>query len=188
MGCTSHLISAEKLYDVVLMQTQKQIGMLLKAEEVLKAADSLPGEQFRMRALNKQLEELAKEIERYSDLRAKLYQDMSDQVVSREEYKELDNRFSRKIKEAKRAQKEISQKKEHLNLDEILKQDWLKEFEQYRNIQKLERKIVVALIEKIIVYAKDRIEIRFLYMDAMDMMIEAADYFGTQTEERSEVK
>jgi site-specific DNA recombinase len=185
MGCTSHLISAEKLYDVVLMQTQKQIGMLLKAEEVLKAADSLPGEQFHMRALNKQLEELAKEIERYSDLRAKLYQDMSDQVVSREEYKELDNRFSRKIKEAKRVQKEISQKKEHLNLDEILKQDWLKEFEQYRNIQKLERKIVVALIEKIIVYAKDRIEIRFLYMDAMDMMIEAAEFCEKQAEERS---
>lgn len=185
MGCTSHLISADKLYHAVLLQLQNQIEILIRAEEILKAADSLPGEQFRMKALNRQLEELAKEIERYSDLKAKLYQDMSDHFISREEYKELDSRFSRKIEEARKAQKEINEKKEHLNLDEILKQDWLQDFKQYRNIQKLERKIVVALIEKIIVYAKDRIEIRFLYMDAMEMMIEAAEFCNAQAEGRS---
>lgn len=185
MGCTAHLISAEKLYDAVLIQVRRQIEMLVKAEEILTAADSLPGEQFRMKAMNKQLAELTKEIERYSDLRVKLYQDMSDHVVSREEYKELDSRFSRKIEEARIAQNEIREKKENLNLEEILKQDWLQEFKQYRNIQKLERKIAVALIEKIIVYAKDRIEIRFLYMDAMEMMFKAAEFCEAQTAERS---
>lgn len=174
LGCSAHLISADKLYHAVLLQIQTQMDKLLHAEEILKASDSLPSEQFRMKALNQQLSSLAAEIERYSDLKAKLYQDMNDKIVSREEYKELNSRFSRKIEEARKAQKEINDQKERLNLNEIFQQDWLQDFKKYRNITNLERKVAVELIDQIIVYAKDRIEIRFAYMDAMQLMIEAA--------------
>lgn len=174
LGCSAHLISADKLYHAVLFQIQTQMDRLLHAEEILKASDSLPSEQFRMKALNQQLSSLAAEIERYSDLKAKLYQDMNDKIVSREEYKELNSRFSRKIEEARKAQKEINDQKERLNLSEIFQQDWLQDFKKYRNISNLERKVAVELIDQIIVYAKDRIEIRFAYMDAMQLMIEAA--------------
>ena len=184
MGCKPHMISADKLYDTVLQQVQNQIEMLVRAEEILKKADSLPREQFQMQALNKQFEALAEEIERYSDLKVKLYQDMADQVVSPEEYKELDGRFSRKFEEAKKQQKKICEKKEQLNLEEIFKQNWLQDIKQYRNIQKLERKIVIALIDKIIVYAKDRIEICFNYRDEMEVILGAAEFCLEQSEER----
>ena len=35
--------------------------------------------------------------------------------------------------------------------------------------------MAVELIEQIIVYAKDRIEIRFTFMDEMQMMLDAAE-------------
>lgn len=174
LGCTAHLINAEKLYDAVLHQVQMQMGNLAHAEEVLKAADNLPNEQFHVKRLNDQIGFLAGEIERYSDLNAKLYQDMSEGVVSREEYKELHGRFNKKITEAKKAQAEVKEQKDNLSLEELLQQDWLQEFKKYRNIKKLERKIVVELIEKIVVYAKDRIEIQFAFMDEMQMLISAA--------------
>ena len=85
-----------------------------------------------------------------------------------------------KIAEARRAQKGIEEKKERLHLDTIFQQDWLQEFKKYRNIQTMERKVAVELIDQIIVYSKDRIEIRFAFMDEMLMMLDAAEDYVTK--------
>lgn len=44
-------------------------------------------------------------------------------------------------------------------------QQWVTEFKEHRNIQSLDRKTVVMLIDRIVVYSADRIEIHFNYED-----------------------
>ena len=61
------------------------IERIVQAEEILKAADELPNDQFRMRALNQQIRSLAKDIEKYAALKEKLYQDMTEGVVGSDE-------------------------------------------------------------------------------------------------------
>lgn len=175
MGCSAHLISTDKLYEAVLWQTRSQIEKLVSADVILQAADDLPKGELQVKTLNQQICALAAEIERYANLNEKLYQDMVENVVSREEYKELHGRFARKIAEAKKSQAEIEERKKKLNLSGLYDQKWLEEFKQCRNIQTLDRKIAVMLIEQIIVYTKDRIEIRFCYGDEMAMLVEAAE-------------
>ena len=174
-GCSAHLISVDRLYELALWQIQDQIKRLVSAENILKAADNIPAEQFQTKSLTQQLCALNSEIDRYTDLKEKLYQDMTDQVISKEEYKELHFRFSRKIAEAQKAKSEMEEQKSRLLQSGLSDQRWLEEFKQYRNIQALDRKIVTALIDRIIVYDKNRIEIRFNYMDEMQMLIEAAE-------------
>ena len=186
-GCTAHLISAGKLYEFVLWQIQDQIEKLIVAEEILKAAENIPAEQFQMKSHNQQLCALNAEIERYTDLKEKLYQDLTDQVISKEEYRELHVRFSKKIEEAQKAKMELEQQKSKLFQSGLCNQKWIEEFKEYRNIQTLDRKIVIALIDRIIVYSKDRIEIHFNYMDEMQMLIEAAETYQVEPEGRAAI-
>ena len=51
---------------------------------------------------------------------------------------------------------------------------WLQDFKKYRNIEKLERNIAVALIDRIIVHGKDEISIIFHYQDEMQEMFALA--------------
>ena len=51
-------------------------------------------------------------MERYSNLKIRLYQDLCDDVVSREEYGEMNTRFAQKIKEAQDKIQEIRMAKE----------------------------------------------------------------------------
>jgi hypothetical protein len=170
LGCSAHLISAEKLYASVLWQTQRQIGKLAEADAFLKEIEYAPQEQFRIKALNNQLVALQAEIERYSELKMKVYQDMVDQIVTKEEYQELCERFTRKIKAAQQTQEEIEEKKNQLDIGSIYGQSWIEEFKQYQNITSLERKQMVELIDHVVVYSKDRVEIRFRYMDEMEIL------------------
>lgn len=59
-------------------------------------------------------------------------------------------------------------------------------FQKYKNIQSLDRKAVVTLIEQIIVYSKEQIEIQFKYSDEMQEMIEAVQLIRERQERKGE--
>ena len=63
---------------------------------------------------------------------------------------------------------------------------WIEDFKKYKNIQSLDRKAVVTLIEQIIVYSKEQIEIQFKYSDEMQEMIEAVQIIREQQERKGE--
>ena len=63
---------------------------------------------------------------------------------------------------------------------------WIEDFKKYKNIQSLDRKAVVTLIEQIIVYSKEQIEIQFKYCDEMQEMIEAVQIIRERQERKGE--
>ena len=178
--CSAHLISVDRLYEVVLAGVQLQIKKLVQADNLLKAIDALPENNFKIKALKDQSLLLEKEIARYTELKVKLYTDMSDQLITKDEYEDLNKRFSQKIEAARKAQAEIEQQKSKLNLSYIHGQSWVEEFKQYGNIESLDRKTATALLEKIVVYDKDTIEICFRYRDEMELLISAAEEYANR--------
>ena len=72
-----------------------------------------------------------------------------------------------------RQQKNRNKKKRMLS-NEMRTQQWVTEFKQYRNIKSLDRKTVVMLIDRIVVYSTDRIEIHFNYEDEITEFVKYA--------------
>ena len=113
-------------------------------------------------------------IQKYEELKANLYQDMVDKIISREEYREIKQTFSKKIVTAKESLKGLEEKKKRMLSNEMRTQQWVTEFKQHRNIQSLDRKTVVMLIDRIVVYSADRIEIHFNYEDEISEFVKYA--------------
>ena len=111
-------------------------------------------------------------MERYSNLKIRLYQDLCDDVVSREEYGEMNTRFAQKIKEAQDKIQEIREKKQEALKHDTLLPTWLEEFKQYEHIKTLERRVVVELIDHIDVHSKTEIEIHFCFEDELHSITE----------------
>lgn len=95
-GCTPHMINSEKLTESVLAAIRHQVTLLVEAEKVLSNAELASGEQIGIKILDSQITALEAELERYSNLKIRLYQDLCDDVVSREEYGEMNRCFSGK--------------------------------------------------------------------------------------------
>jgi len=173
-GCTSHNISDVKLQKVVLEAIQKQIALLVQADAIMAQIENIPQQQFGVKLLDSQIRTLNAEVQKYKDLRNNLYQDMVDGIITREEYRDIKQTFTRKMERAEEAIRELETKKRRLLSNEMRMQKWVEEFKNCRNIESLDRKVTVMLIERIVVYSSDRIEIHFNHADEMTELISYA--------------
>lgn len=184
-GCTPHMINSEKLTESVLAAIRHQVILLVEAEKILSHAELASGEQIGIKILDSQIIALEAELERYSNLKIRLYQDLCDDVVSREEYGEMNTRFAQKIKEAQDKIQEIREKKQEALKHDTLLPTWLEEFKQYEHIKTLERRVVVELIDHIDVHSKTEIEIHFCFEDELHSITEK--FMEYQTHHGNEV-
>lgn len=167
--------TAQKTLDAVVLEAiQKQIALLVDAENIIRDSGMENYKKTEFDSLEKQLTVLHEEVERYKDLKTRLYQDMLDNIVTREEYHEYNQRFSDKLHNAEEAKRELEKKKEKAVVEGKREHPWIEDFKSYQNITQLDRKAVVTLIDKIIVYGKDRLEIQFKYADEIQEMTEVA--------------
>lgn len=172
--CTSHNVSEDTIKKCVLGAIQNQITLLVNAQNILSQVENLPQQRFGVKVLDSQILSLQKEIEKYKDLKAKLYQDMTDNVISREEYQDLNRVFTQKRNDAKTALTEVERRKKKMLSGNKQVQPWISAFISCNNLQTLERKVLVTLIDRIVVYSKEKIEIHFNYEDEMSDFIEYA--------------
>lgn len=183
-GCTSHNISEAKLMTNVLAVVQHQIRLLVEADRILSAIDELPTQNLGVKSVDTQIAALEAEIERYKDLKSKVYKDMTDGIVSRDEFKDINTRFTDKINSAKTAQEELIAKREKLLTRESNSRPWMETFKEYRNVSELDRKMIASLIASIVVYDTDTVEIHFHYEDEIQEMLEMASSLCEEFAER----
>lgn len=183
-GCSAHLINADKLEMLVLEAVRTQIMMLLKAENILKKIDRIPEEQTVIKMINHQLEELDTAIERYRNLKTQAYTDMLDEVITKDEFKDINQKFSERLDAVKAQKMALLDNKHRLLKNQTHLKPWVEDFKKYQNIKKLERSIVVTLIDSIIIYGKNEISIRFHYQDEMQEMFALAGLSSDKTDRR----
>lgn len=173
-GCTSHNISDAKLQKIVLEAVQNQIALLVKADAIIAQIENIPKQQFGVKVLESQIKTLHAEAQKYRDLKSNLYQDMVDEIITREEYRDIKQTFTGKISIAEESIRKLEAKKKRMLSNEMRTQKWVEEFKQCRNIESLDRKMTVMLIERIVVYSSDRIEIHFNHEDEIRELLEYA--------------
>ena len=166
---------------MVLEAIQSQIDLLLQAETLLKQIDRIPEEQIVIKNITDQINQLTQRIEKYRNLRSQAYEDMLEEIITEEEFKDIKKRFSSKLHDAEETKETLLERKHRLIKNTSHLKPWLEQFRKHQNIEKLERNIVVNLIDRIIIYGKDKVSIVFHYQDEMKEMLSLA---GISAEER----
>lgn len=173
-GCSSHNISDVTLQKVVLNAIRNQVALIVKADAIIAQIENIPQQQFGIKVLDTQMKALGVEIQKYKDLKSNLYQDMIDGIITREEYRDIKQTFSQKIETAEESVRELERKKKRMLSNEMRTQKWVEEFKQCQNIKTLDRKVAVMLLNRIVVYSSDRIEIHFNNEDEIKELVEYA--------------
>lgn len=186
-GCSPHLISTEKLEQLVLEGIQMQIALILDAEAVLQAMDRIPEEQVYVRTVTKQIKELENEIERFQKLKTQAYVDMLDETIGKQEYQEINRRFTEGLETAVRKRNEQLEAKARLLKNKTHEKPWIETFRQYQNIKSLDRHIAITLIDRILVHSKKHIEIIFRFQNEMEEMLRLAEAQHQPVEEEVSV-
>lgn len=165
-GCTSHNISEKLIYAAVI----ECLSLHIRECEDFRNVSELPGDAKPCRPaaarLQKRLDENDAEAKKLNGRGVKLYEDLSDGVLSRDEYLRFKAVFDARAKELKE-QKDVIEKElaAVLAAPEDL---WAEHFKKYRGIKELTRAVVAETTERIDVYEGKRINISLRYAAAFE--------------------
>jgi hypothetical protein len=99
---------------------------------------------------------------------------MTEGLITRDEFTDINNSFTLKLDRLKAALTANEKKKTEklsLNINEV---PWINEFLEYKNIQKLERRVAISLLEKVIVHDKTHIEVEFRHKEEFEEILKIA--------------
>ena len=119
-----------------------------------------------------QIAKLEEEIERYQKLKLRLYEDLSDGIIDKSEYFEFRNSYTKIIEEKQEALLRVRKEMKQSVTTGATERNWVTLFKQYENIEELNRRVLMALVDRILIYEDHAIEIVFKYKDEYQQTLE----------------
>lgn len=168
LRCENVCIREERLEEAVLAVIRQHVQTVVEMSELLKEIRQLPMGKRQVKRLDSLISDREKSIERYQRLQMKVYEDYRDGLIGLQEYKEFEASYRRREKEESRKKDELILKREQYLEGNTAEQDWMRHFIECGQVESLNRTLLVTLVEEILVYSSNEIEIKFRYKDEFD--------------------
>lgn len=161
--CSAHSIKAENLEKYILEALRYQFQLF----------GNFRTEEAYTRATKKQVNfevEIAKyihEIEELKKIKLRIYQDFTEGILTKDEYFDYIQEYTQQIayKEATLSQLEDNQNKAVDSVAKVSNEDFQSIISRYQNLEVLDRRVLLSLVDKILIYGKDRVEVCFQFAD-----------------------
>ena len=149
-----------------------QIELVVNLEKALEMIERLPSQNRKAFNYEAQIAKLEEEIERYQKLKLRLYEDLSDGIIDKSEYFEFRNSYTKIIEEKQEALLRVKKEMKQSVTTGATERNWVTLFKQYENIEELNRRVLMALVDRILIYEDHAIEIVFKYKDEYQQTLE----------------
>lgn len=130
----------------------------------------------------KELARLKQEQDKYYGLCAGLYDDLRQNVVTKEEFERLHKEFQRKAKELEKAQEQQQDLIRRMLQTGVISASRLAKFQDSLKLAEIDRHTLTSLVKRIYVYENRRLEIEFFFQDEYRIM---QDYTDTLSKKES---
>jgi len=163
-SCSPHRIRDIALKEIVLDSLKQHIREVVDMSELLDITDTAPLRTAQAQKIQRQIDKKYEEYERLQKLLMSLYENLTDGVIDRDEYTRLKASFTARADEAEKQMDALRE-----NLTEIqnhgTENAWMDEFKKRQGLTSLDRAVVVALIDRILIHSNDTIEIIYRWQD-----------------------
>ena len=163
-SCSPHRMRDVVLEEIVLDSLKQHISEVVDMSELLEITDTAPLRTAQAQKVQRQLDKKHEEYEKLQKLLMSLYENLADGIIDREEYTRLKASFTARADEAEKQMDALRE-----NLTDIqnhgTENAWMNEFVKRQGLSTLDRAVVVALIDKILIHSNDVVEIIYRWQD-----------------------
>ncbi len=182
-ACTRHSVSEEVLKKIVLKEIQTYTALFADYERIMDELQKMKIDYEQVVHYDMQIAKLQSEYSRYYGLRASLYDDLKEGLLSKEEFDEFRESYGKKCEELNRRiekQKEqVKQMFENGVSAAVQLEDWKKSLE----LKELDRILLALTVDKIYVYENKRLEIHLRYEDMIEKLKIIKQFYEIQQTE-----
>ena len=166
-GCTRHSIRETDLALIVKGSLNRMIRKMCRLDELAGNLEKMQISMADAETRDKEILRLNEELEKCRVLKSSLYQDLKDKLISEEQFERYRDRFSareRSLQGAILRQKDLIRQ---VYENGIAAEEILKRFREKPQVEELDHRLLVSLIDRILVYEDNRVDIIYRYTDRM---------------------
>lgn len=163
-SCSLHRIRNNALEEIVLDSLKQHISEVVDMSELLEITDTAPLRTAQAQKVQRQLDKKHEEYEKLQKLLMSLYENLADGIIDREEYTRLKASFTARADEAEKQMDALREQLEDIH-NHGTENAWMNEFIKRQGLTSLDRAVVVALIDKILIHSNDVVEIIYRWQD-----------------------
>ena len=171
-NCKHKTISEIKLQKTIFAAIQQQMDLFTETESNIKTINTSPVKTGKKEDFQNKIQSLEQRIDRLNFLRGSLYDDYKDGVLSEKEYKYARQKHESEINTFTAGIAELSAELEKYSDNFVSENKYAAEMSRFNRFRESisnteSREMLTALIDKIIVYADNKIEIICKYSDEL---------------------
>lgn len=165
-GCSTHSINQKEVETAVLNALREHISHVLDLADALEYIERLPSANravFNYEAIIAKLEE---EIEKYQHMKLRLYEDLADGVINKKEYMEFRNQYTKLLEDKQGALERVQREyKDSCIAGKDIERAWVAMFREFESVEELNRRVLMAIVDKVLIYENHVVEVCFKYGD-----------------------
>lgn len=163
-SCSPHRMRDTALEEIVLDSLKQHIREVVDMSELFAITDTAPLRTAQAQKVQRQLDRKHEEYEKLQKLLMSLYENLADGIIDREEYTRLKASFTARADEAEKQMDALRERLTEIH-NNGTDNAWMNEFTKRQGITSLDRAVVVALIDKILIRSNDTVEIIYRWQD-----------------------
>ena len=120
------------------------------------------------RVADTEISKIRSELERVKRLKQSVYEDYKEELITKEEFLSYREDYQKKEELYSKQIEALEEKKNDSITDDVFDTPWLKRLLELKDIEKLDREIVVEMISEIKVYENRKIKITYNFSNELE--------------------
>ena len=141
-----------------------------------------PSSQTRYQIYETQIDDAMRKIEKFNQLKAALYGDFADGLLSHQDYTDLSEDYSRRADDLRIFIAELEKEKEKYSVGFGSKMQWALLIEKYKDQESLDAEMAAAFIETLTLFNDGHVEVAFRHRDEIEQVLYVAATRGKEAE------
>lgn len=178
--CTPHALPFQILDEIVLSDLKTIIRNVEDLQELVQRQSFTASKVKKI--TDTELIKLKAELERVKKLKKSIYEDYKDELISKEEFFSYREDYLRKEELYSKQIETLEEKKKDNVTQDIFETPWLKRLLELRDIEELDRDIVVEMIDQITVYENRKIKISYNFGNELEHLFSSV--YSVESDEK----
>lgn len=165
-GCANPVMLKEsKLIDCVQESLKAYIRNVASLETLLSSIDQSSINQALAKEYTSHITENERRLEHTLACKSRLYENLVEGLITKEEYASYKVKFTRQAEEIKASIAALKEKLMDVLENRSERNRWITHFTQFESMETLDRKALIHMVQSIRVQGKNELDIRFNYKD-----------------------
>lgn len=179
--CTPHTLPMAVLEDIVLGDLKAIVDSVDNLKELVQSQSFTASKVKRI--ADTELSKIKAELERVKRLKKSIYEDYREELISKEEFFSYREDYLKKEELYSKQIEALEEKKKDNVTEDVFETPWLKRLLELKDIETLDRDIVVEMISEIKVYENRKIKITYNFGNELEHLFSSV--YSVESEEKA---